>query len=67
MAGRLTTDLAGAAKSSIDQSEPELKNATRALDDVVRSAAAWVRAVVDPDRDQRGNLPSAGKPPLDDL
>jgi hypothetical protein len=67
LAGTLATDLAAAAKTSIDQSEPELQQATRALDDVVQSAAVWLRSVVDPERDHQGNLPRAGKPPLDDL
>jgi chromosome segregation ATPase len=67
LAGTLATDLAAAAKTSIDQSEPQLQQATRALDDVVRSAAEWFRSVVDPERDHQGNLPSEGKPPLDDL
>ena len=67
LAGSLTSNIASAASSSLKHAEPELKTAVRALEDVAGSAASWIRAVVDPARDQRGKPSSEGKPPLDDL
>jgi hypothetical protein len=67
LASALAASVAAAAGSSIQQAEPELKAAQRSLEDVVGSAAVWVRAAVDPARDQRGNLSREGRPPLDEL
>jgi hypothetical protein len=63
----LASSVAAAAGSSIKQAEPELKEALRSLEDVAASAAAWARATIDPGRDQRGNLSSEGRPPLEDF
>jgi hypothetical protein len=67
MGTSLAGDVASAAKGSVEQAQPELKTAVRALDDVVGSAAAWLRATVDPDRGPRGTPNAEGQPPLDDL
>jgi hypothetical protein len=67
LAGAVAVDVTGAVTESLRQAEPELKTALRTLDDVLGSAAAWVKATVDPDRDQKGGLVSEGRPPLDDL
>jgi DNA anti-recombination protein RmuC len=66
-AGKLATEVAAAAKTSVDQADPELKAAMRALDNVVGSAAAWIRAAVDAERAQSGNPVSRDRPRLDDL
>jgi hypothetical protein len=67
LASDVAVDIAGAAGKSLERAEPELKSALHALDDVMSSAASWVRATVDRSRDQGGNLTSEGRPPLDDL
>ena len=67
LGGSLTSNIASAAGSSLKHAEPELKTAVRALEDVAGSAASWIRAVIDPARDQQGSPASEGKPPLDDL
>jgi uncharacterized phage infection (PIP) family protein YhgE len=67
LAGSVTADIASAANSTLKQSEPELKNVARALEDVARSAASWVRTVVDPAKSHQGRQASQSQPPLDDL
>jgi hypothetical protein len=68
VAGTLASAVAASASDSLKQAEPELKSAIRDLDNVLNSAATWIRATIDPDRDQRGGLVSeAGRPPLDDF
>ena len=67
LAGRVTTDIASAANSTLKQSEPELNNVARALEDVAGSAASWVRSAIDPSKEQPGKQPSQNRPPLDDL
>ena len=67
LAANLASGVAAAASSSLQQAEPELKTAARALEDVASSATAWVRSVVDPAREQPGAAPSQERPPLDDL
>ena len=67
LARALTADVAAATESSLKQADPEIKTAIRALDDVINSAVSWIRATIDPVRDQRGGLTSEGRPPLDDL
>lgn len=69
LATSLTSGVAAAASSSLKDAEPELKNAARALEDVVGSATAWVRSVVDPARKQEegSSTGGSGSPPLDAL
>jgi gas vesicle protein len=67
LAGSVSADIASAASSTLKQSEPELKNVARALEDVARSAASWIRSAIDPTREQPGKQSSQERPPLDDL
>ena len=67
LAGKVTVDVASAANSTLKQSEPELKNVARALEDVAGSAASWIRSAIDPAKEQPGKQLSQNRPPLDDL
>lgn len=67
LAGRVTADIASAANSTLKQSEPELNNVARALEDVAGSAASWIRSAIDPTREQPGKRSSQNRPPLDEL
>jgi len=67
LAGRVTADVASAANSTLKQSEPELNNVARALENVAGSAASWIRSAIDPSKDQPGQQASRSRPPLDDL
>jgi methyl-accepting chemotaxis protein len=67
LAGSVTTDVASAANSTLKQSEPELKNVVRALEDVAGSSAVWLRSAIDPTKEQLGARASRNRPPLDDL
>jgi exonuclease VII large subunit len=67
LAGSVTADLASAANSTLKQSEPELRNVARALEDVAGSAASWIRTAIDPANEQPGKQASQSRPPLDDL
>lgn len=67
LAGRVTADVASAATSTLKQSEPELKNVARALEDVAGSAAAWIRSAIDPTKEQPGEQASQNRQTLDDL
>ena len=67
LAGRVTTDIASAANSTLKQSEPELNNVARALEDVAGSAASWIRSAIDPTKEQPGKQAPQNRPPLDDL
>ena len=67
VAGRLTSDVAAAAGTSLKYAEPELKNAIRALEDVAGSTAAWVRAVIDSPAGKRQPGTSPEQPPLDEM
>ncbi len=67
IAGRLTTDVAAAAGASLKNADPELRSAIRALEDVAGSAAAWVRAVIDPPGGKRPERSSAERPPLEEM
>jgi hypothetical protein len=67
LAGRVTADVASAANSTLKQSEPELNNVARALEDVAGSAASWIRSAIDPVRDKPRKYASQDHPPLDDL
>src|SRR5215216_3749681 len=67
LAGSVTADIASAANSTLKQSEPELKNVARALEDVAGSAASWIRTAIDPAKEQPEKRASQSQPPLDDL
>ena len=67
LAGTVSADIATAANSTLKQSEPELKNIARALEDVAGSAASWIRTAIDPAKEQPGRQASQSQPPLDDL
>jgi uncharacterized phage infection (PIP) family protein YhgE len=67
LAGSLTSHMASAASGTLKQTEPELKTAVRALEDVAGSAASWIRTVIDPAREKQGTPSPEGQPPLDDL
>jgi hypothetical protein len=64
---RVATEAGKAAAGSLRQAEPEMKVALGALDAVLRSTGAWLRAVVDPQRGRHGPSSASGRPPLDDL
>ena len=67
VAGRLTSDIASAAGKSLKDAEPELKTAVRSLEDVAGSAAAWVRAVIDPPGGKQDEPRSEERPPLEQM
>ncbi len=67
LAGRLTSDIASVAGSSLKQAEPELKGAVRALEDVAGSAASWIRAVLDSPAGSDRKAPGNDRPPLDPM
>lgn len=67
VAGRLTSEVAAAAGESVKRADPELKSAIRALEDVAGSAAAWVRAVVDPATEARPGAARRDEPPLEEM
>jgi uncharacterized phage infection (PIP) family protein YhgE len=67
LAGSVTADIASAANSTLKQSEPELKNVARALEDVAGSAASWIRTAIDPATEQSREQAGQNRPPLDDL
>jgi hypothetical protein len=67
LASSVSADIASAASSTLKQSEPELKNVARALEDVAGSAASWIRSAIDPTREQSGKRAPENSPPLDDL
>jgi hypothetical protein len=67
IASRVSADVASAATSTLKQSEPELNNVARALEDVAGSAASWIRSAIDPTREQPGKQAGQNRPPLDDL
>jgi hypothetical protein len=67
LAGSVTADIASAANSTLKQSEPELKNVARALEDVAGSAASWMRSAIDPAKEEPETRAPENRPPLDDL
>jgi hypothetical protein len=67
LAGSVSADIVSAASGTLKQSEPELKNVARALEDVAGSAASWIREAIDPTREQPGKQSYQNRPPLDDL
>ena len=67
LAGKVTANVASAANSTLKQSEPELNNVARALEDVAGSVASWIRSAIDPIKDQPRQQASRNHPPLDDL
>ena len=66
IATRLTADVASTAGESVKQADPELKRAISVLEDVVRSAAAWARTIIDPPG-RSGRETSGSRPPLEDM
>jgi hypothetical protein len=67
LAGNVTADITSAANSTLKQSEPELKNVARALEDVAGSAASWIRSAIDPAKEPPAKHASKTQPPLDEL
>lgn len=67
LAKNLVASLTSATARSVEQAEPELKAASRALEDVAGSAVAWMRNTLDQARDRRVRPGGEGGPPLDDL
>ena len=67
LAASVSADIVSVASGTLKESEPELKNVARALEDVAGSAASWIRAAIDPTREQPGKQSSQKRPPLDDL
>src|SRR5918994_5178743 len=67
LAGGVSADIVSVASGTLKESEPELKNVARALEDVAGSAASWIRAAIDPTREQPGKQSSQNRLPLDDL
>lgn len=67
LASSVSADMASAASSTLKQSEPELKNVARALEDVAGSAASWIRSAIDPTKEQPEKQSSQNRPPPDDL
>lgn len=59
-------NVAAETAGSLRQAEPELNSVSRALDDVLGSAATWVRATIDPER-ERMRSSAVRRPALDDL
>jgi hypothetical protein len=67
LAASVSADIVSVASGTLKESEPELKNVARALEDVAGSAASWIRAAIDPTREQPGKQSSQNRLPLDDL
>jgi hypothetical protein len=67
MAATVAAEIASAAASSVKRADPEITKATRALDDVIAAAAAWISSVVDPTRARDGDQRVGKRAPLDDL
>lgn len=67
LARTVTLELKEAATASLSNAQPELKTAIRTLEDVASSTGAWVRTVVDQDRQPGGMKSERTQPPLDDL
>jgi hypothetical protein len=67
MAKTVAGDLKSAAGVGFEQAEPDLKTAIRSLEDVAGSAAAWVRAALDPDRSASEDARAGSKPPLETM
>jgi hypothetical protein len=67
LAASVSADIVSVASGTLKESEPELKNVARALEDVAGSAASWIRAAIVPTREQPGKQSSQNRLPLDDL
>jgi hypothetical protein len=67
LAAGMTADIRSAANSTLKQAEPEPNNVARTLENVVESAASWIRTTIDPEKKQPGAHASENRPPLDDL
>ena len=64
--GGVSADIVSVASGTLKQSEPELKNVARALEDVAESAASWIRRDR-PNQGEPGKQSSQNRLPLDDL
>ena len=67
LAGSVSAEIASAASSTLKQSEPELRNVARSLEDLAASAASWIRTAIDPANEKSGKQAPDNSPPLDDL
>ena len=67
IATRLTADIASAAGESVKRADPELKRAISVLEDVVKSAAAWARTIIDPPGRSGRETSGERRPPLEDM
>ena len=50
MARTVAADVKAGAQATYTQSEPELKSAVKTLEEVAASTGAWIKAVIDPQR-----------------
>lgn len=50
MARSVATDVKAGAQATYTQSEPELKSAIKSLEEVAASTGAWIKTVIDPQR-----------------
>jgi hypothetical protein len=50
MARNVATDVKAGAQATYTQSEPELKSAIKSLEEVAASTGAWIKTVIDPQR-----------------
>lgn len=50
MARNVATDVKAGAQATYTQSEPELKSAIKSLEEVAVSTGAWIKTVIDPQR-----------------
>jgi hypothetical protein len=53
MARNVATDVKTGAQATYTQSEPELKSAIKSLEEVAASTGAWIRTVIDPQRQSK--------------
>jgi hypothetical protein len=53
MARTVATDVKAGAQATYTQSEPELKSAIKSLEEVAASTGAWIRTVIDPQRQSK--------------
>ncbi len=53
MARNVATDVKTGAQATYTQSEPELKSAIKSLEEVAVSSGAWIRTVIDPQRQSK--------------
>jgi hypothetical protein len=53
MARNVATDVKAGAQATYTQSEPELKSAIKSLEEVAVSTGAWIKTVIDPQRQSK--------------